>query len=193
MKISLGGVSKPARIAIAVVPAVIYILVFGYLVILPKTKQVKDLRGQIAAQDNDIMKTQSLAAKLDKLKEENANLRARLDELAQQLPEEKEISQLLRQVSQKGITAGLDILTWKPSERTIHPSNIVYTVPVEVTLKGSYHKLGEFFSALTHLSRIVNIMDIKMGSPKLEGSEAVLAISFTAVTFTAAESGGLAQ
>jgi len=193
MKLNIGPLPKPARIAIAVVPALLYALVFTYLAILPKTKEVRAIRSQISTQENDIMKTQSMAAKLDKLREENVKLRARLDELSQQLPEEKEISQLLRQVSQKGIGAGLQILTWKPKERALHPSNIVYSVPVEVTLKGSYQRLGEFFSMLTRLSRIVNITDIKMATPNLQGEEAVLGISFTAVTFTAAESGGLSK
>jgi len=193
MKLNIGPLPKPAKVAIALVPAVLYAVLFTYFALLPKSKEVGAMRGQIAAQENDIMKTQSTAAKLDRIKEENVKLRARLDELSQQLPEEKEISQLLRQVSQRGIGAGLQILTWKPSERSLHPSNIVYSVPVEVTMKGSYHRLGEFFSMLTRLNRIVNITDIKMGTPKFEGEEAMLGISFTAVTFTAAESGGLSK
>jgi type IV pilus assembly protein PilO len=52
-------------------------------------------------------------------------------------------------------------------------------------MSGSYHRLGNFFASLTKLDRIVNITDIKLGSPKPEGKEAILDITFSAVTFTA--------
>lgn len=193
MKFDPASVPKPARIAIAILPGIAYALIFTFLLILPKTKEIKSLNRDIDAQISEITKAQSMAAKLDILKEENQKLIARLQTLSEQLPEEKEISQLLRQVSEKGLGSGLQILTWKPGDRSLHASKIVYTVPVNVTVKGSYHRLGEFFSMLTKLSRIVNITDIKMGGAKLQGDEALLNISFTAVTFTAAETGGLSK
>ena len=52
-------------------------------------------------------------------------------------------------------------------------------------------KLGLFFSSLTQLEKIVNIRDIKMGSPKVDGRNVVLTVSFNAVTFTAVADGGM--
>jgi type IV pilus assembly protein PilO len=192
-KLNLQSIPKPARIAIIVVPALILASLVAFLAIMPKTKQLKGLGDEIAAQENEITKTQSMAAKLDVLKAENEGLRKRLDELSEQLPEEKEISQLLSQVSGKGTDSGLTILTWKPADRQLHPSQIVYAVPVSVNVKGSYHRFGQFLSSLTRLKRIVNINDIKMGGAAVQGDEAAMTINFTAVTFTAAETGGLAK
>ncbi|MDA8388325.1 MAG: type 4a pilus biogenesis protein PilO [Nitrospiraceae bacterium] len=187
------GMGKPARVAVALAPAVVYTAVFTLLLLLPKTKAIKALRGQISAQQNEIANTQSVASRLDLLKDENAGLKARLNELDEQLPAEKEISQLLRQVSDEGTKAGLQIISWKPGPRKLHPSKVVYEVPVNVSLSGSYNDFGIFLGALTGLKRIVNITDIKMDSPKPNGNKALLSISFTALTFTDAEPGGLSN
>lgn len=193
LNINLAGLPKPVKIIIMILPGLLYAVIFSFLVLVPKTKQVQAYRGEVATQENEIAKTQSMTAKLEILKEENENLRKRLVELSEQLPEEKEVSLLLTQVSDKSTDAGLQILSWKPATRALHSSNIVYQVPVSVALKGSYHRLGTFLSSLTKLKRIVNITDIKMGSPSFKDTEATLSITFTAVTFTAAEAGGLSK
>lgn len=192
-KINLESLGKPARAAIIVAPAVIYAVIFTMLLIAPKNKQIKARMADISTQENDIAQTQGMASKLGVLKEENDRLRARLQELSEQLPEENEVSQLLAQVSDAGMRSGLQIISWKPGPRTLHPSKIVYVVPVSVTVTGSYHRLGNFFSALTRLKRIVNITNISMSGPRPSGNEAILNISFTALTFTAAGPGGLSK
>jgi type IV pilus assembly protein PilO len=105
--------------------------------------------------------------------------------LKQQLPDEKEVSTLLKQVSDLCIRSGLKVILWKPQQRKPHSSGIVYEIPVSVELSGSYHNLGYFFSSLTKLNRIVNISNIKLGDPKADQGSAMLRISFTATTFSA--------
>jgi type IV pilus assembly protein PilO len=192
LKINLNIKSLPlyAKIIIAVAPAVIIAAVVIFLLVLPKHKEIKDVEKKIAAQENEIAKNQAKAAKLPELTLENERLRNRMNELKQQLPEEKEISTLLKQVSDLCIRSGLKVLLWKPQQRKPHASNIVYEIPVNVELSGSYHNLGYFFSSLTKLNRIVNITNIKMGGdPKGEekagAGSASLKISFAAATFSA--------
>lgn len=192
-KINLANLGKPARAAIIVIPAVAYAIIFTMLLIAPKNREIKSQMADIAAQESDIAKTEGMASRLGLLKQENERLRARLQELSEQLPEEKEVSQLLGQVSDAGMRSGLQIISWKPGPRTLHPSQIVYQVPVSVSVTGSYHHLGQFFSSLTRLKRIVNITNINMSGPRPSGNEALLSISFTALTFTAAEPGGLSK
>ena len=194
MKIpDLEGMGKPARVAVALLPAVFYTAAFTLLLLMPKRKAMKALAGKISAQQNEIADTQSVAARLDLLKDENAGLKARLAELDEQLPAEREISQLLRQVSDEGTRAGLQIISWKPGPRKLHSSKVVWEVPVAVSLSGGYNDFGRFLGALTGLKRIVNITNIKMGSPKPDEDKAILNISFTALTFTDAEPGGLSN
>lgn len=188
-KIDIKNLPKAVKIVIAVVPAIIFIGVFTYFAILPRHKQINALRKDISKQESDIAESQRKAEKLTELKAENMSLKQRLEELEKQLPSEKEVSPLLTYVSNLGKQSGLTIISWKPSQKAPHPSGIVFQVPILVELSGSYHNLATFFSELTRLDRIVNIINIKLGGPRTSGEEAILGVSFSAVTFTAAEGG----
>lgn len=184
LKIDIKTLPPAARIILTILPSVIIAIVAIIFFILPKDKEIKRLNAEITKQENEIAKDQAKAAKLDILKKENERLRARLEELKLQLPEEREVSGLLRQVSDLGIKSGLKIILWKPEQKKDHPSGIIYEIPVNVELSGSYHNLGVFFSSLTKLNRIVNIGDIKLTDPKPQRNEAILKITFKAITFS---------
>lgn len=178
-----------AKAIISVLPAVILSVVVLIVVIMPKQKEIKALDAKIDTQNNEIAASQSKVAKLDILKQENERLIARINELKEQLPEEKEISSLLKQVSDLGIAAGLNIKSWKPAQKAAHSSGIVYEIPVSVDVEGTYHNLGYFLSSLTRLNRIVNISDMKIESPKETKGENLLSVSFKASTFSAIPEG----
>ncbi len=181
------------RTIIAILPALVIAIAVTFMLILPKNKEIKALESKIQAQENEIAKSQAKAEKLTELIAENQRLRNRLNELKEQLPEEKEVSDLLKQVSDLGIASGLRILLWKPEQRVTHLSGIVYEIPVKVELSGSYHNLGYFFSSLTRLNRIVNISDIKLGDPKPAKDSTVLKVTFAATTFSAIPEEEIAQ
>jgi len=183
IKFDIKKVPKGARIAIAVAPAVIIAILFVVLVYMPKTKEIKKLNADISKQENEIATNKTKAAKLDILKVEN-------DKLTKKLPEEEGISTLIQQLSEKALRADIDILTWKPEAKKAHPSGIVEEIPFSLTLAGTYHNLGSFFSSLTTLNRIVNLSDIQLRDPKAKKEEASLNISLKASTFSAVKEKG---
>lgn len=193
VKIDIKTLPPYVKTIISILPALVIAIVIILIIILPKNKEIKALEKKILVQENEIAKSQAKAEKLSELRSENERLGKRLNELKEQLPEEKEVSTLLKQVSDLGIKSGLRILLWKPEQKKIHASAIVYEIPVKVELSGSYHNLGYFFSSLTRLNRIVNISDIKLSDPKPGKDSAILKISFTATTFSAIPEEEIAQ
>ena len=185
MKLDLSKVPPFVRIIFAVIPAIVIVVVALFVLILPKHKQIKDVETKIIAQESEIAKSQSKAEKLPELMAINEDLNRKLNELKKQLPDEKEVTSLLKQVSDYAIQSGLKVDLWKPTTRKTHPSGIVYEIPVNVELSGSYHNLGYLFSNLTKLNRIVNISDLKLQEKEMVGSNALLKINFTATTFSA--------
>jgi len=177
---------KAVKITVNVVPAVIVTVLCVFLVVLPKNKEIKTLEEKISKQESEITTKRSKAANLDKLKSQTGKLKEELILLQDALPAEEEISSLLKQVSGLAQEAELTVNNWNPSSRKRkHKSGIVYEVPVTLSISGSYHKLGSFFSSLTQLKRIVNIQSISLGSPKIVDDEVMLGVNFTAVTFIA--------
>jgi type IV pilus assembly protein PilO len=174
-----------ARIIIAVLPTVLISAIILIFMIMPKQKEIKKLDAELDNQNNEIATSQAKVAKLDILIRENEKLQVRWNELKQELPEESEVSGLLKQVSDKSIGSGLDMMSWKPGPKKVYPGGIVYEIPVLVRVSGTFHNFGAFLSSLTRLDRIVNVNNIQMGSPKMKGESSVLQISFTASTFSA--------
>lgn len=185
LNLDISSMSAPVKALLSVAPAIVISALVVFLLILPKHKEIKKLNGEITKQENEIAIDQVKAAKLATLKVENESLKKRLDELKLRLPEEKEVSRLLKEVSDLSIKAGLRIISWRPERRSDHPSGIIYVIPVAVELSGSYNNLGVFFSSLTRLNRIVNISDIRISDPRLEKNQAIDRITFRATTFSA--------
>jgi type IV pilus assembly protein PilO len=184
LNINLKNVPSYVKILLSAVPAVVIVVAVLFIFIFPKRNEIKALEVKIAGQENEIAKNQAKAAKLPQLTLENERLRRRLEELKLQLPEEKEVTSLLKQVSDLCIRAGLKIALWKPEAKKTHSSGIVYEIPVKVELSGSYHSLGYFFSSLTKLNRIVNVSEFKLSDPRPDKGFAVEKISLTATTFS---------
>jgi type IV pilus assembly protein PilO len=184
MKLEVKNLPTYAKAIIAIVPSVIILIAGLILFVAPKQKEIKALDAKIDDQNNKIATDQAKAARLETLKQENEKLLDRLNELKEQLPEEKEISSLLKQISDLSIAAGLEVKSWKPGTKKAHSSGIVSEIPVSVSVIGTYHDYAGFLSSLTKLNRIVNITNIQMGTPKFEKNRAVLQIGFTATTFS---------
>lgn len=185
IKLDFSKVPSYVNIILAIIPAVIIIVVALFVFIFPKNKEIKDLETKIVAQESEIAKSQSKAEQLPVLIAINEDLKKKLNKLKNQLPDEKEVTSLLKKVSDFAIRSGLKVDFWKPEKKKIHSSGIVYEIPVRVELEGSYHNLGHFFSNITSLNRIVNISNLKLTEQETAGSNAILKINFTATTFSA--------
>ncbi|MBI5639031.1 MAG: type 4a pilus biogenesis protein PilO [Nitrospirae bacterium] len=193
LKLDLKTLPSYVRVILSLLPSVIVAVAIIMLAITPKQKEIKVLDKKIDEQNNQIAESQAKGAKLEILMRENERLLNRLNELKEQLPEEKEISSLLKQVSDLSISAGLEMKSWKPSQKVMHSSGIVYEIPVSVSVSGTYHDLGGFLSSLTKLNRIVNVNNLKMGTPKVIKGSNLLEISFTAATYSAVPEAEIAQ
>jgi type IV pilus assembly protein PilO len=88
---------------------------------------------------------------------------------------------LLRSISDHGKSAGLDFLSFKPGAEI--PRDFYAEIPVDISTKGPYHNMGFFLDQVSKLERLVTVNNIKMGSPKKEGSEMLLNSTCRLVTY----------
>ena len=175
---------------IAAVLPIILIALFIFLVFIPKNEKLEALDIKLAKLDKDITSSEAKIMRLDDLIAENKILQAKLAKLKDQLPEEKEVSVLLKQISELGLTSGLEIRLWKPQNKKTEPSGLYVEIPVKVEVLAEYHKLGDFYSHISRLPRLVNISDIKLisdaKSTKGKVSSGLINATFTARTFASA-------
>lgn len=185
ININVQNLPPAAKAAIVFAPALIVVISSFLLFYRPRAAEIKRLKADITAQDKEIAKNEAKLAKLPEVKRRYDELEMNLKILSAQLPEEKEVSDLLKQVSDYGVQSGLTITLWKPQAKRVHSTKIVYEIPVNVTMTGSYHSLGQFYSRLTGMNRIVNIQNIKLDGAPTKDDVGRLKISFIAQTFSA--------
>jgi len=131
--------------------------------------------------------------RLDTLRQENRALQLRLAEQKEQLPNEAEIDQLLKQVSDLGGRSGLNFKLWKPGPRKKNASGLYLEIPVSIEVSGGYHSVGTFFDKISKLKRIINVSNIKMTSAKVEKSRMMIQTSFSATAFASISEDALSE
>ena len=164
------------------------IVSFIWQVHIPKSAQIKDLEGVISGLQAKIQENDAKIKKLDDLRAEVVSLQARLKVLTEQLPPESEVSGLLRQIQHLVNQSGLSLQVWRPDKRRTHSSGLYEEIPISMSLTGNYHYVAMFFDRVSKLTRIVNILNLKMGGAR-QGKAGGMDISIgcTAMTFAAVE------
>jgi type IV pilus assembly protein PilO len=121
---------------------------------LQKAQQEElDLRAQF---ENKQQRAANLAAYQAQLGEMERTFGAML----RQLPGRTEVPNLLVDISQTGLAAGLQEKLFQPSgEQT---KGFYAELPIKIRLVGSYHQFGSFVSGIAALPRIVTLHDIEI-------------------------------
>jgi type IV pilus assembly protein PilO len=109
------------------------------------------------------------------------DLGAELKRAEARLPDQREIADLLSNVAASGRAAGLDITLFRQKPEITH--DFYAAVPVEMQMRGTYHDVALFLDSVKRLDRIVNVSDIKLAKPKVEGDRVTLEAACTATTF----------
>ncbi len=176
----IGAAPLPIKIAIIAVLCVC-LAAAGYF--LDTTKQKAELQNA-TAKEQELRRIfsakQAKAANLEAYKQQLEEMRISFGTLLRQLPNETEIETLLTDISQTGISAGLDIDYFKPEG--LRPKEFYSEFPIRLKVTGRYHEFAEFISGVAALPRIVTLQDIivKPADPK---GGVKLTMELTAVTY----------
>jgi len=154
--------------------------VFGIIIIIGLTYQfiVKDKMAQLGGYQSkeaelrkEFKEKKELAINLDAYKAQMVEAENIFSVLKEQLPSESEISDLLTDVTQKGVNRGLTFQEFQPKN---HKSKDFYNEkPVQIVVSGKYHELAHFISDIAALPRIVNVgnFDIKLAKKRVENKQ----------------------
>ncbi len=157
------------------------VAVFYFAFYQPNSKTIQGLEAKENSLQKALIEVKAKAANLAKFEKELKEAELLFQEAAVLLPNEKEIPQLLKDISSLGRTAGLDFLTFKPLADI--PKDFYAEIPVTINVRGPYHNMGFFFDQVSKLERIVTVSNVKMGSPKKEAGEMVLRSDCRLITY----------
>ena len=151
---------------------------FYWLVVIDKREQIARLESDLQTLQVELQKAEAFAARYDEFKEELRVVDLKLKEALKKLPEGREIPNLLDQINESVLDAGLTISLFRPAGQ--NPKEFYSEIPVEIQVSGGYHNFATFADVISKMERIVTLRNVRM-SPQTEDD--VLNISCQAVTF----------
>ena len=176
----IGTAPLPVKIIIVIVLCIALAVAVYFL---DTTKQKAELEKVIAEETqlrNIFIGKQAKAANLEAYKQQLEEMRASFGTLLRQLPNETEIETLLTDISQTGISAGLEIELFQPEG--LRPKEFYSEYPIKLKVTGRYHEFAEFISGVAALPRIVTVQDITI-SPSDPKGGTKLDMELTAITY----------
>jgi type IV pilus assembly protein PilO len=160
---------------------VLIILLYAFTLHIPRSRDIADKEENIRNINAERAKLQRLVANREKTEREIAEVEERFNQIKAQLPDQKEIPELLRQVSNLGRDSGLEVLFFRQKPEVFQ--DLYAEVPVEMGVRGGYHQIALFFDKVCHLDRIVNVADISMKNPQMKNGQMQIDAAFFATTY----------
>jgi type IV pilus assembly protein PilO len=174
---------RPQWQKIAILSAVVILLLAAYYSVLYEARntEIAKLTENIGVVRNDKEMKKQRAANRPKLQTELKQLEIRLKEAVEQLPNKKEVAELLRSISTKAQESGLQIVIFRP--RAENYQDFYAEIPVDITVKGSFQNAVNFFDDVGRLNRLINIDNIGFKNPTIAGDRVTVETTSVATAF----------
>lgn len=129
----------------------------------------------------EIVTKRQQASNLDKVKSDYRFVQQRLSSAILELPNSREIPGLMVSITDAGRSQQVDFLTFKPGAEV--KQEFYADVPVNISVRGSYHAIGGFFASVAQLPRIVGLSNLSISEIKQSGSGTLIKLNGVATTY----------
>jgi type IV pilus assembly protein PilO len=151
--------------------------IFVYDEQVPELQKREDTEQQLR---QEFKTKHAKAVNLEVYKQQLKDIERSFGALLRQLPGKTEVPNLLVDISQTGLSAGLEEKLFQPQAE--QKKDFYAELPIKITLTGSYHQFGEFVSGIAALPRIVTLHDIEIKSANKDAYDQ-LTLDITAKTY----------
>ena len=168
--------------AVGIVLVLVTALGIWQFVVKVEIPELEAARNQEQEHRADFETKQRKAANFDEFLNQLETIERDFGTMLSQLPGKSEVDQLLDDITQTALAAGLDERLFQPSGEISR--DFYAELPIQLRYIGSYHELGRFVSDVAALSRIVTLHDIRITPVSIEGEgDEELQLDVTAKTY----------
>lgn len=158
------------------------ILLIYFVVWNQKQPDLERAQGEERTLREEFTNKHAKAVNLEVYKGQLKDIERSFGALLRQLPGKTEVPNLLVDISQTGVAAGLEEKMFQPSPE--QRKDFYAEQPFRLRLVGSYHQFGEFVSGIAALPRIVTLHDIEIRAVNANGKDYDnLTLDLTAKTY----------
>ena len=163
---------------------VIAVLIFGlffFLYYKPKNEELKSLREERIATENEVIQLQKKKEQLDQIEVELANMKVKLKELETIIPQEEEIADILERIQQLAFDSHLNVDKFIP--RPLVMQEFYSEKPINIEMTGNYHNLAIFFNHLSNFARLFTIQSFSIKAARDQTDTNTITAATTAKTY----------
>jgi Tfp pilus assembly protein PilO len=131
-----------------------------FLVFSPNAEEKATLNKKLAETEKKLELYLAEGAKKEAITKQVASLFGTLGEKKRQLPLAEEIPLLIHKISDIGNFLGIDIVSFNLEPAT--SADFYKSIPLSVTISGSYYQTAGFFDSLQNLLRVVNVKSFQV-------------------------------
>ncbi|MBN2702436.1 MAG: type 4a pilus biogenesis protein PilO [Methylohalobius sp. ZOD2] len=161
---SAGTWPLPVKVAVMVIIASVVAGLWIYFDTQDQLAQLDKVRQEEKNLKDTFASKQKKAIHLEEYKQQLAEMEKTFGDMLRQLPNKAEVPDLLVDVSQTGLAAGLEFELFQPQAE--NKKDFYAELPIHVRVTGDYDQLGAFVSGLASLPRIVTVHDVALAPVK---------------------------
>lgn len=161
--------------------AVTLFVVFRIYYVGPQLEAQAARQVELDAKRQELQQAQQDAIELAAFQVEVNDLNSRLDALSAVLPEQQEVSELLRRLQTFAVQSNLTIRAFRPQAAVTREMHAEW--PIRLQLDGTFHNLGMFFDRISKFARIINVSDVVIRAKEPPELNLTITAECTATTF----------
>jgi len=183
----LGSASTGAKAFLLIVMAALIIGAGYWFVIKDQRADLANRERQETQLRQEFQEKQRKAASLEIYERQLSDMRTMLRTLLRQLPSKTEMPDLLVDISQTALAAGIETELFEP--RTEQIQDFYAEQPISIRMTGQYHQFGNFVSGVASLSRVVILTMQDISLEPVEGRPGILRMEGTVTTYSYLDDG----
>jgi type IV pilus assembly protein PilO len=173
-------IKMPIRLAIFFGTIVIFIVLFVWLIYIPKTTSINEVKADIESVNSELSRAKIQRKKLPEKRAEREKVTLQFEAAQKLLPSGKEIPELLTKITELGTASNLDMSTFVP--QNLRKKGFYAEIPISLQITGTYHDVAVFFERVGKMDRIMNIQNVRM--TPVSNISTTLNITCNAITYT---------
>ncbi|GAB3787118.1 type IV pilus inner membrane component PilO [Dyella agri] len=150
---NIGGWPQSVKIFFISLLFLVVVLLGWYFYVSSQQDELATLAGKETQLQQEFTSKQAKAVNLEALQQQLDEMKDMLRQLLRQLPSRTEMPELLIDISQTALSAGLQVDSFVPQPEV--PMDFYAEKPIQLKIVGTYHQFGTFISGVASLPRVV--------------------------------------
>lgn len=151
---NIGGWPQGVKLTFCAILFILLLVAGYYFKISDQAQELESKQNQEVGLKKDFAEKQAKVVNLDALQQQLDEMRDMLRQLLRQLPNKTEMPELLVNISQTALSAGLETQLFQPGPETVK-EGFYAEKPIQLKMLGTFHQFGNFISGVASLPRVV--------------------------------------